>query len=432
MSSQSSNNLFLKVENKVSTSGGQTPQLLISAISTCARRTLSFLTILWLPAGAIIACQESESKTESPAPVLLQDFRPNSMLRVPATERTRAKFPVIDVHTHFGFRVRGSQDELEQHVAAMDQHHIAMCVSLDATLGRTLDEHQRFLFDKHADRFAVFVHIDWQGAGQDGAWETWDCQRPDFPRRVAAQLAEARRQGACGLKIFKQFGLEYRNADGSLIRIDDRRWDPIWEACGLLDLPVLIHTADPPAFFRPIDRFNERYEELLRPPEWSFYGKDFPTFDELLAALIRVVARFPDTTFIGAHVASNAEDLATVGDWLDAHPNLLVDTASRIGELGRQPYSARDFCIRYQDRILFGTDGPWPAQRLTSYWRFFETRDEYFPYSEKEFPPQGFWQIYGIDLPDDVLRKIYFGNALRLMPTLQDKYDRARATMRGP
>jgi predicted TIM-barrel fold metal-dependent hydrolase len=186
-----------------------------------------------------------------------------------------------------------------------------------------------------------------------------------------------------------------------------------------------MHTADPIAFFEPADARNERLEELLRRPDWSFSGPGNPTHAELLAARNRVISRYPNTLFIGAHVAQLPEDLATVGKWLDEYPNFVVEIASRIGELGRQPYSARKFMIRYQDRILFGTDGPWPEQRLTYYWRFLETFDEYFPYSEKTPQPQGLWYIYGLGLPDEVLQKIYFGNALRCIPDLRSKYETA-------
>jgi predicted TIM-barrel fold metal-dependent hydrolase len=191
-----------------------------------------------------------------------------------------------------------------------------------------------------------------------------------------------------------------------------------------LGLPVLIHTADPAAFFLPIDETNERWEELHRRPEWSFHGPQFPSREALLAALLRVVARHPQTTFIAAHMANSAADLKAAGQWLDQHPNLYLDIASRISELGRQPYTARKFFLRYADRILFATDGPWPEERIVLYWRFLETWDEYFPYSEKEFPPQGFWNIYGLGLPDDVLKKVYQENAARLIPGVKERVEK--------
>jgi predicted TIM-barrel fold metal-dependent hydrolase len=182
-----------------------------------------------------------------------------------------------------------------------------------------------------------------------------------------------------------------------------------------------MHTGDPAAFFRPIDEHNERWEELRRHPDWSFYGPLWPKRDELLAARNRVIARHPKTTFIGAHVANNSEDLATVGQWLDRYPNLVVEIAARIGELGRQPYTARRFFLKYSDRIMFGTDGPRVRERLLPHWRFLETYDEYFPYAENPFPPQGLWNIYGLGLPDDVLKKVYYENAVRIIPGAKEK-----------
>jgi predicted TIM-barrel fold metal-dependent hydrolase len=332
---------------------------------------------------------------------------------------TKARFPVIDIHTHFREKFHGSAQELDAWVKLMDQSNIALCVSLDGLAGEAFDEHAALLWTKYKNRFAIFANIDWKGGGQARDPASWDCNRPDFARRVARELARLKERGACGVKIFKGFGLEYKNADGSLIKIDDERFDPIWQACGELKLPILIHVADPAAFFLPIDETNERWEELHRHPEWSFYGSQFPKREELLNAFLNVVRRHPNTIFISAHMASNPEDLATVGKWLDAYPNLYVEIASRIAELGRQPVTARKFIIKYQDRVLFGTDGPWPLERIRLYWRFLETADEYFPYSERPFPPQGFWNIYGLDLPDEVLAKLYHQNALRLLPSLK-------------
>ncbi len=355
----------------------------------------------------------------------LREFMPVPRLKVPSHLLTRAKFPVVDVHTHFRYRLHHSREQLDQYVDLMNRHNIAVCISLDGGLGDALREHTEYLWSKYPDRFIVFANLDWQGAGTTDKPETWACNQPGFSERTAGQLKEAKQAGASGLKIFKQFGLEYQNPDGSLIKIDDRRFDPIWAACGELGLPILIHTADPAAFFDPTDATNERWEELSRHPEWSFADPRFPRREELFAAFNRVVARHPRTTFIAAHVANNPEDLAAVAEWLDTYPNLHVELASRIGELGRQPYSARRFLTQYADRVMFGTDGPWPELRLTYYWRFLETLDEYFPYSEKPFPPQGFWRIYGVELSDDVLRKIYHGNAARLIPGVAEKLERA-------
>jgi predicted TIM-barrel fold metal-dependent hydrolase len=351
----------------------------------------------------------------------LPNFRPRSMLRVEEHRLTRAKFPAVDLHTHFRVRLHHSPEALDDWVKLMDRNNIAVCASLDGRLGDELEEHKKYLWTKYRDRFVIFANIDWRGAGAANDPSSWDMHRPDFARRTAMQLSRAKEQGASGLKVFKEFGLELKNPDGSRVAIDDPRWGPIWQACGELGLPVLIHTADPAAFFTPIDETNERWEELHRRPEWSFHGDEFPAREELLAALMRVVARHPQTVFVAAHVANSAEDLPAASERLDRYPNLYFDIASRISELGRQPYTARKFFVQYADRILFATDGPWPEERVHLYWRFLETYDEYFPYSEKEFPPQGFWNIYGIGLPDDVLRKVYSESASRLIPGVRER-----------
>ena len=357
----------------------------------------------------------------------LDQFRPRPTLVVEQHDLRRAKFSVVDVHTHPRYRLKHSAERLVDWVDVMDRHNIAVCVSLDGRLGEELDEHIKYLWTNYPNRFVIYANIDWQGDGKKDDPASWDCQRPDFGRRMAAELEKAKAKGACGLKLFKQFGLGHRNADGSLIEIDDVRWNPIWEACGRLGLVVLIHTADPVAFFQPIDEKNERWEELHRHPDWSFYGDQWPSRDELLAARNRVIAKHPKTTFIAAHMANYPENLKVVGEWLDKYPNLYVEPASHIGELGRQPYTARKFFIKYADRIFFGTDGPWPEQRLSYYWRFLETYDENFPYSEKPFPPQGFWNIHGIGLPDEVLRKVYYENAVRIIPGVRERVEAWRA-----
>jgi len=351
----------------------------------------------------------------------IQRFRPQTMLRVQQHDLQRAKFPVVDVHSHLLYKLPRVYGDVEKYLEVMDRHQIAVSVSLDGRLGDPLVRHLELVWPEHRERFLIFTNIDWVGNGKRDDPSTWACHREDFAHQTVLALTDAARRGISGLKLFKQFGLGHKNPDGSLIEIDDPRWEKIWEACGQLGIPVIMHIADPAAFFLPIDETNERWEELHRHPDWSFAGDEFPTREELLAARNRVINRHPKTTFIGAHMANHAEDLETIGGWLDTYPNLYVEIASRISELGRQPYTARKFFLKYSDRILFGTDGPWPEQRLSLYWRFLETFDEYFPYSEKEFPPQGFWQIYGIGLPDDVLRKVYHENAARIIPGVPER-----------
>lgn len=354
-------------------------------------------------------------------PLALDQFRPRSLLQVDAHPPTRARFPAVDVHVHPTVRLHDSPAALDQFVRLMDQHQIALCVSLDGGSGEDFSRHRDFLWTRHRTRFVIFAGIDWRGSGRDGEPASWDCHRPDFARRAAAELARCKDLGASGLKVFKELGLGHRNPDGSLIRVDEERWDPIWRACGELGLPVLIHTADPLAFFQPVDATNERWEELRRHPDWSFARPGYPSHAELTAALLRVVARHRKTTFIAAHLANSGEDLRTLGRWLDEHPNLYVDLAARIAELGRQPITARKFLLRYADRILLGTDGPRVHERLVAHWRFLETEDEYFRYAETPFPPQGFWNIYGVNLPDEVLKKIYSANAIRLIPGVRER-----------
>jgi predicted TIM-barrel fold metal-dependent hydrolase len=364
---------------------------------------------------------DNSSTAASLADLSISQFFPQPRIRVQENLLARAKFPVVDVHSHFRVRLRHEPQQLKAFVALMDRQQIAVSVSLDGMLGPTLDEHMQYLWTEYRDRFAIFANIDWQGDGREDDPASWACQRPDFAHSTVLALEDAVRRGVSGLKVFKQFGLGYRNPDGTLIAIDDSRFDPIWEACGRLRIPVIMHTADPSAFFEPITPQNERYEELSRHPDWHFPSDKFPSRIHLHQARNQLFKRHPQTTFIAAHLGNDGEDLAETAALLVEHPNVYVEIASRISELGRQPYSARDFLINYQDRILFGTDGPWPELRYQSYWRFLETRDEYFPYSEKQLPPQGLWRIYGVHLPGEVLEKIYFSNASRIVPGVAER-----------
>ena len=237
-------------------------------------------------------------------------------------------------------------------------------------------------------------------------------QRAELSEAAGAGHRAGPRDGARGLKILKTLGLYLREniTSGTLVKIDDPRFDPMWDACGQLNMPVAIHISDPVAFFTPTDRFNERYEELNNHPDWSFYGADFPSNAELIAARNRVIAKHPKTQFVTLHFGNFSENLENVGENLDRFPNMHVDIAARIGELGRQPFTSKKFFDKYQDRILFGTDATphgdeFPQQVFNDqlyeiYYRFLETDDEYFDYAPAKIPPQGRWRIYGINLPD--------------------------------
>jgi predicted TIM-barrel fold metal-dependent hydrolase len=249
----------------------------------------------------------------------------------------------------------------------------------------------------------------------------------DYPKIQADAIQHAYDAGARGLKILKTLGLYLREniTSGTLVKIDDHRFDPMWDACGQLNLPVAIHVSDPVAFFLPTDRFNERYEELNNHPDWSFYDHDFPSNAELLETRNRVMARHPKTQFVVLHVGNFAENLENVSENLDRFPNMSVDIAARIGELGRQPRAARRFFDKYQDRVVFGTDATphgdkFPQQVFGDalyeiYYRFLESDDEYFDYAPAKIPPQGRWKIYGMELGDTVLKKVYQQNAARLL-----------------
>jgi len=347
----------------------------------------------------------------------LEQFEPKSMLHVPETQVPRARFPVIDFHTHItGARpdgaIRFSLDPATC-LAVMDRRNIRTMVDVTGGSGDGLREAIARLQTAHPGRFVVFTEPSWANASDAG-----------YPKLQADRIEEAHRAGAKGLKVLKNLGLFLREHDsGSLVRIDDPRFDPMWEAVGSLKMPVAIHTSDPEAFFLPIDRFNERWEELHAHPSWSFHGKDFPSDRELQEARRNVMRRHPRTQFVCLHVA-NSENLPYVSECLDSHPNMHVDIAARIGELGRQPRMARRFFEKYQDRILFGTDASagtsTPQQTFGDalyqiYYRFLETEDEYFDYAPASIPPQGRWRIYGLGLSEPILRKVYNENAARLL-----------------
>ena len=352
-----------------------------------------------------------------PRRIYLDEFRPTPVLQTEEHILTLAKFPCVNVHTHPG---KLSPEELDEMVQVMDEANIAVSVSLDGMAGPAFADHYKLLNGRHPNRFTVFVRMDYIGDGDAKDVSSWDMNQPGYGLRMADKLTEAVRQGASGLKLLKDLGLYMKSPNGTLIRPDDERFDPVWERAAELGVPVLWHCGDPISFFRPIDEYNERWEELYRHPEWSFHSDQFPSHPELIDARNRVIARHPETKFICAHMADVPEDLAKLGSYLDKYPNMNVEIAARVSELGRQPYTSRKFFIKYADRILFGTDGIPPMSELIPHFRFLETFDENFPYEDNPFPPQGLWNIYGIGLPDDVLNKVYHQNAERLIPGVKE------------
>lgn len=377
--------------------------------------------------GTSSAVTQQESPEGKHHPLELSEFEPKSMLEVNEFHVERAQFPVIDFHTHITMSVK-SENGIELSadrkylgtpeflLPVMDRRNIRAMVNLTGGYDQGLAEVVSKYDQAFPGRFITFT---------EPCYEYW--KEPKYPQLQADAIERAHRQGARGLKILKTLGLYLREdiTSGKLVKVDDPRFDPMWECCGQLNIPVAIHVADPVAFFTPTDRFNERYEELSNHPDWSFYGRDFPSVAELLEARNRVMARHPNTQFVVLHVGNYAEKLANVSGNLDRFPNMTVDIAARIGELGRQPRTARTFFDKYQDRILFGTDATphgdeFPQQVFDDqlyeiYYRFLETDDEYFDYAPAKIPPQGRWQIYGIDLPEPILRKVYFENAARAL-----------------
>jgi predicted TIM-barrel fold metal-dependent hydrolase len=335
--------------------------------------------------------------------LLLKDFEPRSMVHAAAHEVPRARFPVIDVHNHVNDASlnHGEQFPPGEVVRAMDQANVKQVVILTGMWGDKLQSVIDKMVKPYPDRFMVFTQFDWSKVDD-----------PNFSREMVAQLDDAVRRGARGLKVLKDLGLGVKDKSSKLIPVDDPRLDPVWEECGRLGIPVAIHTSDPEAFFLPVDKYNERYEELMHNPTWSFFGPQFPSKQSLFEQRNHVIAKHPHTTFIALHVANWPENLDAVSAWLDQYPNMYVDFAAREAELGRQPRRARKFFMDYQDRILFGTDSEPDQKMYSNYFRWLETADEYFEYWG--YPEQGRWDIYGMELPDNVLEKVYNKNAQKI------------------
>lgn len=325
----------------------------------------------------------------------------------------RARFRAIDAHSHLGrWLVSWVGDGREWTVPsvpalldAMAVHNIRAMVNLDGRWGDELLSNLDRYDHAHPGRFATFCHVDWSDI--------------ESPQKLVDSLTASAEAGAAGLKVWKDLGLSVRDGHDRLVLPDDPRLDPLWTAAGELNLPVWVHSADPVAFFKPVDEHNELLDTLIARPDWSFAGPAFPRFGRLITALEAVVANHPRTQFVGVHGGCYAENLAWVGRLLDSYPNFHIDIAARISMLGRQPQATRELILRHPDRVLFGVDEiPATGQDYPYYFRFLETVDKQFPYSPYDPPPLGRWAIDGLDLPDDVLRQVYAGNAARLVPRL--------------
>ena len=353
--------------------------------------------------------------------LLLRHYCPEPMLRVPAHEVRRASSPVIDVHNHLGRPPETSLlldrtgegrwvvEDVGKLVALMDECSVQTIVNLDGYWGDTLEANLDRYDRAYPGRFVTFCRLDWK-----------ECKEPGWPDSFAKSLRDSAAQGAAGLKVWKTLGLRVRDARGDLVLPDDERLAPIWQVAREARLPVLIHVADPPAFFEPLSERNERLEELVAHPEWHYADPKFPRFQVLLDALERLVAANPRVTFIGAHVGNNAEDLVWVARMLDTYPNFYIDVAARVADLGRQPRATRKMILAHPTRVLFGTDASPPTgDAFARYFRFFETDDECFTYTTSNPPSSGRWTISGVRLPADVLADVYGGNAQRIIPAMR-------------
>ena len=345
---------------------------------------------------------KSATDADQKKTLLLKDFHPKSMLHVKQTPVSRAKFPVIDMHQHVN-DARGIGDRVppQELVQRMDLLNIKSMVILTGGWGEQLQKVMDEMAKPYPGRFMVFTQPDWSKIDDT-----------NFSDLMVRQLDDAVRRGARGYKILKELGLGIKDKTGKLVTVDDARMDPVWEECGRLGIPVAIHIADPEAFFHPIDAENERYEELNEHPDWSFYGPQFPSFGELIAARNRMFAKHPKTTFIVLHAGSWPENLDNVAEMMDRLPNTVIEFGAREAELGRQPRRARKLFLDYQDRVMFGSDNTPDADMYQNNFRWLETDDEAFDYWGS--PSQGRWTISGLNLPDAVLEKIYQLNAERL------------------
>ncbi len=364
----------------------------------------------------------STSPTERLERLALRDYEPRSTLRLPRSKLREGDRGIYDFHTHLGRWLTPDTDWVASDLAgehgapwacepgamleAMDRIGVAACVNLDGRwdgeLEANLDRYDR----AYPGRFFTFCQLDWSASAT----------RPEIADELVASLRSSKAAGARGLKIWKTLGLGVRDGGGELLLPGDPRLRPVFDAAGELELPVLIHTADPVAFFDPVDPRNERLEELLAHPEWSFAARGMPSHGRLMESFEELVAAHPETTFVGAHVAGNVEDLAWVSRMLNRYPNLHVDLAARVSDLGRQPRAARRLFCEHPARILVGSDQvPPDPTALRPIIRFLETDDECYPYSDEHPPPSGRWTISALDLPGEVLRAVYSDNARRLL-----------------
>ncbi len=385
------------------------PPITHAMASFTAAHTLCDRQVSSLPAGercvvdesheaASINCDECRACLRDRV-LSIADYEPRSTLVVPEHRLTRARYPFVDVHSHQS-AIR-SDEALNQLVSEMDLLNMRVMVNLSGSYGSTLRSRIQNLEGRYPSRFLTFANIDFS-----------DVDSPDYSRRAADQLTEDVRNGARGLKIFKNLGMDLVDRQRRRIHVDDPRFDPVFEVCSAAHIPVLIHSAEPKPFFDPVDRYNERWLELTMFPARARSPVHYPPWRTILDEQHRLFAKHPSVLFINAHLGWLGGDLEELGRLMDALPNMYTEIGAVLAELGRQPRQARKWMIRYQDRVLFGKDH-WNPEEYHTYFRVLETDDEYFDYFRKM---HGSWKLYGLELPDEVLRKLYYENALRMLP----------------
>lgn len=374
---------------------------------------IPYLLIILLVVAAGCTEPEPPSPRDNEAPpaaageqlgdMSIEDYDPVSTLVVEENPVTAAKFPFVDVHSHWFRAPDMSEGALDTLIAEMDDMNAAVLVNLSGGSGERLQESIETMEGYAPSRFVTFANVDFDGVGEEG-----------WAEQAVARLREDVESGARGLKIYKNLGMTQNDVNGERIPVDDPRLEPIWDLCGELGIPVLIHSADPRMFWQPRDAQNEKWLELkLRPQRYRAPG-EFPPFEDIIAEQHRMFEKHPETTFINAHLGWMGNDLEALGDLLDRLPNVYTEIGAVIYELGRQPRTGARFMTEYRDRVLFGKDA-YNRDEFDTYFRVLETEDEYFDYYRKY---HAHWQMYGLGLSDDVLRHVYYLNALRIIPGL--------------
>lgn len=331
-----------------------------------------------------------------------EDYNPPSSLVVPEHHITKAKFPFVDIHNH---QFRMATMDLNELIQEMDNMNMAVMNNLSGRgRGDTehLDKSLQNVKDNFPRRFIVFTNVDFNSVDEAG-----------WTERAVKQLEEDVKKGAVGLKVYKSLGMFNKDSKGNRVAIDDPRIDPVWDKCGELGIPVLIHSADPHQFWQPIDNQNERWLELKTRPGRR-HDNDQISWEKIIAEQHNIFKKHPKTNFINAHMGWYASDLKKLSELMDQYPNMYTEIGAIIAELGRQPRTAKAFITKYQNRVLFGKDS-WVPEEYETYFRVLESEDEYFPYHKRY---HAFWRMYGLGLSDDVLKKVYYKNAIRLIPKI--------------